>query len=400
MFSADQAPDALLALGRLDGALDMASPPTLRLFALRLLRMMLITALRQEGHSFTDHRFHIWFAGVATLSDEPARTARPPRALCEAILTELTHSSWDLLAQAAARLQIALLAPSDHAGSSYRAQTAHQEAGAVIAGAATLIAGLAPSHHPLAALAQLHHAAGAHVVFAPPERAAVPFALGPNGMRLTAEPTALPSPRWALELLWGRYWRKTGHLTHALPFPGLIRLDLLQADLRASGHGDFAWDPDDRNATTTALATVLRDVACSLNAWLSEADRLSRHLEESHPGKRRSSRAPALLELLAGFGPMRAAQLEALAGVTRLGLRTMLEAIDTAGLLGRTTLAGVHIYSVNFDTRVKHDGVDCAALPTFTPAALDEYDAALADIDALLARSGVHVEDDGDACVP
>ena len=95
------APDALLALGRLDGALAMARSATLRLFALSLLRDTLITALRQEGHRFTDDRFHAWFAGVATLSDEPARTARPPRALCEAMLTELAHSSWNDLSEAA-----------------------------------------------------------------------------------------------------------------------------------------------------------------------------------------------------------------------------------------------------------------------------------------------------------
>ncbi|MCX7283317.1 MAG: hypothetical protein NTX28_04595, partial [Novosphingobium sp.] len=89
MFTAHHAPpapDALLALGRLDGALAMAQPATLRLFALRLLRDMLVTALRQEGHAFTDLRFHAWFAGAATLSDEPSHAARPPKALCEAIL--------------------------------------------------------------------------------------------------------------------------------------------------------------------------------------------------------------------------------------------------------------------------------------------------------------------------
>jgi hypothetical protein len=120
--------EALLALGRLDGALRAARPATLRLFALRLLRDLLVAVLRQEGHAFTDHRFHAWFAGVATLSDLPPRLGRPPRVLCEAVLTELTHSSWEVLAELAARFQAALLAPGDHIGNDLAAETARQDA--------------------------------------------------------------------------------------------------------------------------------------------------------------------------------------------------------------------------------------------------------------------------------
>jgi hypothetical protein len=44
--------EALLALGRLDGALGACRPTTLRLFAVRLLRDLLVAVLRQEGHAF------------------------------------------------------------------------------------------------------------------------------------------------------------------------------------------------------------------------------------------------------------------------------------------------------------------------------------------------------------
>jgi hypothetical protein len=107
---------AMLALGRLDGALAHCPEAALRLFASRLLQDTLIAALRQEGHAFTEQRFHAWFAGLATLADETPRRARPPRALCEAVLTELTHSSWEPLAELATRLQLALLAPQDFSG--------------------------------------------------------------------------------------------------------------------------------------------------------------------------------------------------------------------------------------------------------------------------------------------
>lgn len=71
--------EALLALGRFDGGLRASDSPTLHLLAARLLRTTLIAALRQEGHVFTDTRFHAWFAGVVTLSDQPSRAARLQR---------------------------------------------------------------------------------------------------------------------------------------------------------------------------------------------------------------------------------------------------------------------------------------------------------------------------------
>lgn len=384
--------EALLALGRLDGALGVVGPTTLRLFAIRLLRNMLTAALRQEGYMFTDHHFDAWFAGLVTLSDDPPRSGRPPRVLCEAILTELKHSSWDLLAALAARFQTALLAPNDYVTShdvssdGLAAETANQDTHALVIAARALLGGLPPSPHPLTALTRLHRAASAHVLFAPPERAPVPITMG--SIRLTVERAAAPSPRWALEMLWGEHWYATGLLAHALPFPGLVRLDALHAGKPA--------DPADPDDTPSLLATALRDVARGLRGDLTEADRLAKHLKDTQPGKRRTSRVPALLELLSGFGSLRSAQLETLLGVTRLGLRTMLGTLDTVGMLGRTTLAGVHLYAVNLQARVADDASDLTADVSFSSAALGEFDAAMADIDALLARSGVNLVEEGE----
>lgn len=376
--------DALLALGRLGGALEAAGATTLRLFATRLLRDLLMTALRQEGHMFTDQRFHAWFAGLAALSDHPPRSGRPPRALCEAILTELTHSRWSLLAGLAARFHVALLAPGDHFASDLAAETAHQEALAVVAAARALLGEVAPSPHPLTALANLHCGVEAHVLFAPPERASETIVMGP--IRLKVERAAAPSPRWALEMLWGEHWQAAGLLQHALPFPSLIRLDALRA-----GKPAYPDDPDD---TPTILAAALRDVAQALCGKLKEADRLAGHLKTAAPGKRRTSRAPALLELLVGFGPLRSAQLEVLLGITRIGLRTMLDAPGTAGLLGRATIAGAHLYSVDISGGGRSDAVAEAPRSTFSSAALGEFDAAMAKIEALLARNRVEFDDE------
>lgn len=406
MFLSDKLPPtaaALLALGRLGGALAMARPRSLRLFALRLVHTMLVTALRQEGHSFTDMRFHAWFAGVATLSDEPQRTARPPRALCEAILTELTHSSWDMLAEAATGLQSAFLAPSDHTVDHaaphgldptphHSAETAHQDAAAIIAAARDLMAALTASPDPLLALAQLHRAAGTHVLFAPSERAVEPIAVQSamvGGMRLTVERPAPPSPRWALEMLWGECWYKSGLLPHALPFPALIRLDALKAHASV----DSPWGNDDPENAPAPIATALCDVAGSLCNWLAETDELARKFADSRVGKRRSSRAPALVEVLAGFGPMRSVQLETMLGVTRLGLRSMLATLNEAGLLTRTTLSGVHLYAIAAGGHRPEQSSGVVSDTTFSEGALGEYDAAMAQIEALLAKSGTTVED-------
>ncbi|MFV0643694.1 MAG: hypothetical protein ACK5NN_04235 [Sphingomonadaceae bacterium] len=333
---------------------------------------------------FTDQRFHAWFAGIATLSDQPPRGARPPRVLCEAILTELAHSSWALLAELAIRFQTALLAPSDHLDDDLSAGTAHQDIYAIIAAARCLIEELPPSPHPLNAVTRLCREAGKHILFAPPERVPVPIA--PGGIRLTVERAPLPSPRWALEMLWGEHWRAARLLPHALPFPGLIRLDALHID---TPHSDV--EPDER---AEILASSLRDTAQALFDSLNEANQLVSRLTDLQPGQRRSSRAPALLALLTGFGPLRSSQLELLLGASRLGVRSMLAALGRIGVLERRTLAGVHLYTANLDSRPLIEHGQPAASSPFSSAALDEYNAAMGDIEALLARHNVGRDED------
>lgn len=317
-------------------------------------------------------------AGVATLSDQPPRAARPPRVLCEAILTELAHSSWAVLAELAARFQAALLAPSDHLESDLAAETAHQDTQAIIAAARDLIAGLAPSAHPLSSVAHLHRAAGEHILFALGERVPEPIVLGPR--RIMVERPTLLCPRWALEMVWGEHWRAAGLVTHALPFPGLIRLDALRSDV----------EPDDR---AEIIASSLRDTTQALFDSLNEANQLASRLADIQPGARRSSRAPALLELLVGFGPLRSSQLETLLGASRLGVRSMLAALGRVGVLERSTIAGVRLYAVNLDARPAIEPGEPATSSAFSSAALDEYNAAMGGIEALLARHGVELDD-------
>jgi hypothetical protein len=374
--------EAALALGRLDGALGACPPATLRLFAGTQLRAMLIAALRQEGHAFTEPRFHAWFAGLVTLSDEAPRHARPPRVLVEAVLTEMTHSSWEPLASLATRLLPALLAPQDYSGGELDEDAPHEEAHAVIAAARRLIETPGKDRFPLPfpALASLHRAVGQDLTFAPTERNSEPISLGP--LRMTVERARLPSPRWAIELLWGEQWRSAGILRYALPWPGLIRLDALQGDL----------EPGEARII---IATALRDGAQVLSGQLADADHLAQRSADRSPGRRSTSRAPALFELLAGFGALRSAQIETLLGASRLGVRTMLAALDALSVLECRTIAGVRLYALRPAPEPEPTPADALAPLAFSSAAVADFNAAMANADDVLARLGVDI-DEGD----
>ena len=184
-------------------------------------------------------------------------------------------------------------------------------------------------------------------------------------------------------MLWGEHWRAAGTLRCALPFPGLIRLDTVRVEI----------DPAERRIV---VATSLRDLAHAMFIKLAEADRLSRRIEDLRPGRRTTSRAPAVFELLAGFGPLRSSQIETLLGVTRLGVRGMLAALSDIGVLERSSLAGVRLYAISNRDPTPPMTSDPAEVFAFSHAAIDEYKASMADIDALLVRSGADLEEDAE----
>jgi len=357
----------MLALGQLDGALEHADASALRIFAARLVRDALCSALRQEGHGFTDQRFQAWFAGLATLADTPPRGVRPPRVLCEAILTQLAHAGWPPLAAMAVNFGSALLAPRD-----LTSHGDHEQAHAAISNARLLVTELAAEPGlPLAALAALHDAVAASTRFAPAERGRAAIALDRH--RKAIERDAPPSPRWAVELLFGECLRAGGALRQALPLPGIVRLDALGAEGPAEAR--------------TIRASALHEIARDMAEKLREAARLSRRAAQRPAGVRGTSRAPLLHEILAGFGAMRSAQIESALGASRLGVRGMLATLEAMGVLERSTIAGVRLYSVSTTERpaLGADAPDGGF--TFSSSALDDYEASLASLDRLLARS-------------
>lgn len=371
--------EACLKLGRLDGSVVMCLPPVRRLLALRSLRNLLMSALTGEGHEFTEHRFHAWFAGLSTLSDEPALGKRDPRAICETMLTELGHSSWQDLAEIALRFKSALLAPSDLGGSEDHPGSDHSDIHTIIDGARSLVGQLPPSPDPLADLSHLHRALGESVLFAPVQGHHQTLVLGQ--LNVTVERHPGPSPCWALDMVWGERWQKAGILTLALPFPGLIRLEAVT--LLAS------HDPSDSLDGRGRIAMALRDAAQHLQQDIVAAGVACDRIEALRTGRRASSKGPALLELLHGFGPLRSSQIENLLSVTRLGARSILCGLLESGFVARTKVCGVWLFGPTLPTRqldpVSHDANGGFA---FSAAAIGEYDASMADIDRLLARFG------------
>ena len=358
---------AALALGRLDGALRYLPAGADRILAARRLRQTLLDALRQEGHAFSDQRFAAWFAGLLPLVDPADRLTadlRPPRAMVAALLHALGHSSWAPLASLAVEIGPAFMAWADE-----QVEEDHGPPGSMLEAARDLLAPVPAAARPLPfdLLRAVHRAVAASPLFAPGEFVPTPLRIG--DWRVTVARPPSPSPRWAVEVLLGEQFYRAGYLTHALPLTGLLRLDGLD--------GDSEESRADRAEALLHLADGLGKDVGEARASADDAIRLG-------TDRRSTSRVPALYALLVGFGAMRAAQLERLLGVSRLGLRKMLSTLEQNGCVSRTTIGGVHLYSA----ARPRSFMESPPLPSspFTPGALVEFDAAMDEVDALLAR--------------
>lgn len=369
--------EAALALGRLDGMLRHLPAAAGRILAIRLLCGTLAGALRQEGHAFTAARFSAWFAGLTSLTDpadRPATPLRPPRPIAIAVLTALGLSSWPALATVAMRMRSALLAFEDGDFAS-----AHSDAQTVIAEARALLDPLAPQPSPLpfAMLAQLHNAVAGSTTFAPGGREHVPITLG--DWQIVLERAPAPSPRYAIELLYGEHLRAAGLISLALPLIGLIRLDDLVAD--------------DDGAARIIRASALRDLAAQLCQHLDEARGQADQLKTVMADRRSTSRVPMMFEHLAGFGALRSSQLATILSATRLGVSNMLTILDNSGILERSTVGGVHLYAICPAPKLEPTPDQAVAPLLFSSAAVAEYNSSMANIDAVLARLGVEVDE-------
>jgi len=360
--------EAAQVLGRLDGILKFCPPEPLRIAAARIIRETLVAALRQEGHQFTDARFHAWFAGLVPLSEEALRFAPAPRAIVETLLLELAHSSWQPLAETAAGFQTAFLAlrePDD--------RHAREAAEAAIAEARAIVATLKPAPLPYTALGALHRAIGQSIRFAQAERSIDTIAI--DNIELVLERPRPPSPRWAIELAFGRHMRISDMLYADLPLPGLIRLDTVTLE-----------NDEDLGFGAILQAKTLKDCLIHILQIIDEAARYHAELPNRYAARRGNSRAPLLCGVLTGFGPLRSSQIEHLIGATRLGVRAIIKALADTGELGVETVAGVKLYSARRPQPLSNGAPIADERHHFSSAAIDAYDASMSHIDALLAR--------------
>lgn len=350
---------AALALGELSGALRHCDTMTVEIFIGKILRHSLMSALRQEGHSFTDPRFHAWFAGLATLSDDSSHHARPPRAICNAILAELAASSWPPLALQADRLRSALLAPVD-----LQNDAANAQAYEIVEEARALLHTDDRQDAPLfAALKEFHDRIGQNPEFAPVERSESRLALQD---RIVSVPRLTPaSPIWAADIVAGRFL----NLRPPIPLPGLVRPSALT-------------EPD-ALASRVTRAQAFHDAVAAMNERLRDAAGLAAIIAEASRKWRGTSRAPQVFAAITGFGPLRSSQLETMLEASRLGIRGMIASLDEAGLVGRLTISGSHLYDVRLpETSSTNDLKEAPS--AFSETALSEYEESLRALDRLL----------------
>lgn len=357
---------AALALGRLDGMLALAPPPVLSQFAHRLVDAMVVHALRSEQHAFTAARYARWRAGLDTLALEAPVGLMSPRLLAQAVLTALAANPFAPIAAAARDGQSALRAIADGVSDDQRAAT---EA-AIAAGRALASSACARQTSDLAALAV---AAANDFHFAPRERLRTRLELGPFARAV--ERRAEPSPLWAIDLALGEAFTQDLGAVRCLPFPGAFPLAALRDDL----------EPEERHE---ALASSIETAAQALAKMLDDTVTQLRSLGDRLPKLRRTSRVPELAALLLAVGPLSSHQIVRVLAASRLGVSDMLGKLAEAKVLSKERINGTYLHSIVLDAADKAArSAQTTRLP-FSRAALDEFDAAMAAADAVLARSG------------
>ncbi|SLJ99950.1 hypothetical protein SAMN06295987_103203 [Novosphingobium mathurense] len=383
----DPAVLSALYLGRIQAAVSQANDGAMCVLAGRLIRESLVTALRQEGHSFTDERFFDWFAGLSTLSDVSAHKLRPPRALCQAILTEFRHNPWSHLAEASERMARAFLAPVD-----LERNEGHEDTNALLAEARLVVDAIEPcdTDLPFTPVSALFSAARKSLRFARQERG-IELIKGPRSA-VAVEVNEQTHSRWALDILSGNYLAPKHGLPISAPLPGLLTF--------ATEHND-PFDDDmpsiaRPSGSNRESLIALRDALWSLDRRLLDAIRDAHCIADKLQNRRSNGRAGDVAFYLAGFGILRGVQIERVIGASRLGVRTIMSTLVQAGLVeGETSRNAATMF--RFAPReVNHphaaqDPEDFA----FSSQAIDEFQSSMDAIDELLRRTSRSQSEDG-----
>lgn len=360
--------ECAFALGRLDGLLVGLTPPEKQLFSVALLREVLLAALAQAGFPDAALRFDAWFAGLDRPPQESALTPCSATAVVRALLGDLSHHPWAPVAEAAQTI-----ARAARFGADRPAQAEDALAGEAITRAAALAKEAAVGDIPLpfASLARLNALLRADQLFAPLERGSRSFSVA--GREVTIEQPAPRTPLWAIDLAVGQLFASGGTWRHALPCPGAVTAEALQPHLR----------PHQR---AMVAARTLQVSVTRLADLVTEARKRAGIMRDHLGHLRSNARAPELWILLAAFAPLGLDQMAAAFGVSRRGTYAIGDALIAAGLARRETVKGkVQMVAAEPGSGpLSEPGDEASALPH---SALAEFDAAMTDIDQLLART-------------
>ena len=368
--------DAALAWGRLQGHVGHLDGPVARVFAASLIRAQLTDALRQAGHADPATHFDLWFCGLQPASRSGPHVFAPAWVLAAAVIGELANARYEPLARTAQQLRATTPvepAQADPSPSLTLRQTIDAAAELAASASAAETQGWA-----LAVADRLHARAAASTDFAPAESERQ-WRDTPVG-RVGFEPPRPGAPLWAIDLAAGAALAQGVAGSTPLPCPGLLRAEAL---------APWLW-PNERGIL------VAEALACSaerLTTLADEARTHVHHMSQRLGGVRSTSRAPNLYALLAGFGPLRPHQIEQACRVSKNGARELVKTLGEAKLaIAERHGTQVLIRAGGPVEDQTSSSLAASQLPALSPASLDEFDSAMADIDRLLARSG-NVED-------
>jgi hypothetical protein len=376
-----------LALGRLDGAIAHAAPNVVAMFALMLVRRTLARSLAAAGYLFTDATFEAWIARAGGPPQGGPGTAAPAPAIAAAVLAELRASKWTALAEAAdlvsraashlgrgdRRTDVGAPDPEDSEARAEGRGAWHCDGlGGVIAAAREVLIdgdGAAAEHDeaPLSVLAE--RLAKVPALFAPVERgsAVIETDTGPVAVPLATQ----QSQGWALGIVVGEMFVDLGMMRRPVPFAAVIVPQVLRGDC----------DPEVR---LLRLATDIGQGAHELLGNLEAARRLVSRAEAALVDARSTSRAPAVFALIAGLGLVTRGEVCDGFKMTAAGADGVLAKLLAAGLIvrrpGRAGGFGVAAVAGNALANSASPLIDARAA-----SGVDKLDAAMADLDRLLA---------------
>jgi hypothetical protein len=224
---------------------------------------------------------------------------------------------------------------------------------------------------PLSVLSQ--RLANVPALFSPVERgtAVIETDTGPVAVPLATQ----QSQGWALGLVVGEMFVELAMMRRPLPFAGGISPQVLRGDC----------DPDVR---LLRLASDIGDGAHELVGYLETARRLVSRADAALVDARSTSRAPAVFALIAGLGVVTRGQVCDGFKMTAAGADGVLAKLLAVGLIARRPGRAGGFCLVANTARAVGSGVS-AVIDTRVVTGVEELDAAMADLDRLLAGPSV-----------